>query len=407
MNKLPASHFNLPSPIIVSEKDSFAYFTFTQRLPVIINRIIAENNFNDSHIESLKTISQDIINGSIRPIKEDQGVDIKDWDTYIEPYLNKAWLDTPFYFAEAYFYRRIIEAIWYFNLKIDPFELQKRTSLETVMEFVRTASQYQTIFDFPNVRRGEKWNVILHNLLYLNLWGNRADLSLNPSEAGTFRQEILENNCNSERILLNDVLLIIKKITHLQNTRIDFIVDNAGFELVSDLFVIDFLLTSQVAKMVYVHLKSHPTFVSDAMIKDVHFTLKSLAHDSDRNVRNIAIRLQSYLDEKRLHLVDHFFWTSPLFFWEMPESLAQELGQCDLVFVKGDANYRRLVGDYHWPKITSFDAIVGYFPTEFVVLRTLKSEVILGLSQEKIKDLDVLDPQWLVNGSWGLIQLGK
>jgi hypothetical protein len=87
----------------------------------------------------------------------------------------------------------------------------------------------------------------------------------------------------------------------------------------------------------------------------------------------------------------------------MPALLRQELGQSQLVFVKGDANYRRLIGDCHWTFTTPLEDIANYFPAPFVALRTLKSEVMTGLRSEQIDRLTGDDPTWLINGQWGII----
>lgn len=46
-----------------------------------------------------------------------------------------------------------------------------------------------------------------------------------------------------------------------------------------------------------------------------------------------------------------------------------------LVFLKGDANYRRLIGDRLWQTDTPFADVAGYFPTKLCALRTLKAEL--------------------------------
>lgn len=46
-----------------------------------------------------------------------------------------------------------------------------------------------------------------------------------------------------------------------------------------------------------------------------------------------------------------------------------------LVFLKGDANYRRLIGDRLWPTDTPFSDVAGYFPAKLCALRTLKAEL--------------------------------
>ena len=47
--------------------------------------------------------------------------------------------------------------------------------------------------------------------------------------------------------------------------------------------------------------------------------------------------------------------------------------------MKGDLNYRRLVGDRLWPPTTPFADVTAYFPGPVAALRTLKSDVIVGL----------------------------
>ena len=408
------NHASLEQPIphllIVSEAGSFAYYTFTNRLPLIIKQVIAENDFSPSIITKLDALAQDLLEGVVRSITG-AGVDIAAWSNYVSPFLGNRIIDTPFYFAETYFYRRLLEATDYFaapdGARVDPFELQKRRSLEKVVASIRAISAEIKSLNAVEFERDNLWQQTLHKLLYFNLWGNRIDLSLNPTGADKLEHQRLEVTFNQEHVILDETAFITEQLGAFRQARIDFIVDNAGLELVSDLFIIDFLLTSQVAEVVYVHLKSHPTFVSDAMEKDVYFTLDFLANDSDLAVQGLSNRLKSHLASKRLYLIDHFFWTSPYFFWQMPDSLRQELSQSNLVFIKGDANYRRLVGDCHWDKTSAFKDIVSYFPSALVVLRTLKSEVIVDLSSEQINKLNSQDTQWLTNGKWGVIQSGE
>jgi hypothetical protein len=90
--------------------------------------------------------------------------------------------------------------------------------------------------------------------------------------------------------------------------------------------------------------------------------------------------------------------------WEMPSSLRHELGEAALVISKGDANYRRLVGDRHWPFDTSLEDVWTYFPTSLLALRVSKSQVMVGLQRGQAGELDQIDPQWMTNGRWGLVQ---
>jgi hypothetical protein len=72
--------------------------------------------------------------------------------------------------------------------------------------------------------------------------------------------------------------------------------------------------------------------------------------------------------------------------------------------LKGDANYRRAIGDRHWPFTTSVDSVVAYFPTDLLLLRTLKSEMVVGLQADQVQRLNQQYPDWLVKGFCGLIQ---
>jgi hypothetical protein len=84
-----------------------------------------------------------------------------------------------------------------------------------------------------------------------------------------------------------------------------------------------------------------------------------------------------------------------------------ELARADLVISKGDANYRRLLGDRHWAFTTPFDEVVSYFPAPVLALRTLKAEVACGLSAEQVEHLDNTHPDWLTSGEWGVIQFAS
>jgi Damage-control phosphatase ARMT1-like domain len=59
----------------------------------------------------------------------------------------------------------------------------------------------------------------------------------------------------------------------------------------------------------------------------------------------------------------------------MPQRLRDELADSAVVFVKGDANYRRMLGDRTWPLDTPFADVAAYWPAPVCPLRTLKAEL--------------------------------
>lgn len=393
----------LPPQIIGSEIGSFAYNTVAKRLPDIAQRVIDDNKFPPLIVENLQTLIQELPSGKVRFLKDTEAPDIAAWNGYLEPYQGNNWLDIPWYFAEAYFYRRILEATNYFIpgewQGFDPFETQKRLGILTSSQSIQALSILvnRWVSSAPETHRGN-----LITLLYISLWGNRADLSLWPAESGD--RSSIETDREKAYVLADSTEAIAHTISRFKAKRIDLIVDNAGFELFGDLCLVDFLLATNAAKTVYLHLKAHPTFVSDAMSKDIHQTIEFLANDSDPQVQLLASRWRWYIESDRLHLCEDLFWTSPLAFWEIPDGLRQQLSKSNLIFIKGDANYRRLLGDRHWPFTTPFKDIVTYFPAPIVALRTLKAELACGLELEQIETLNHEDPQWLTNGQWGVIQ---
>ncbi len=210
-------------------------------------------------------------------------------------------------------------------------------------------------------------------------------------------------------LLVNDGDPVLDHIDNLKpgKTRLDLIADNAGLELISDLCLADFVLNCEIAQTFHIHLKPHPTFVSDAMIKDVLAAMKFLNGEKDADIQALADRLKSYLEGGKLLLHDDFYWTSPLSGWEMPARLRKEFSRSNLIISKGDANYRRLLGDRHWPFDTPLGEILRYLPAPILALRVLKSEVAAGLPAGIEKEMGEKDQKWLVNGFWGVIQFAN
>jgi len=105
-----------------------------------------------------------------------------------------------------------------------------------------------------------------------------------------------------------------------------------------------------------------------------------------------------------LELAPAFYWNFPLAFWDIPPSLRHELESADLVISKGDANYRRLLGDRHWPFTTPLEKILNHLSTPLLVLRTLKAEVAAGISSPEIERAQKMDANWMTDGRWGVVQ---
>ncbi len=396
--EIPASLIDpriLPPPLLTSEPGSFAYNTFKIRIPRLIEEAIELNVFPIEIQRALRWLRAEIIGGEIQPLRE-SAPDKRFWDTVSRPYLGRSWLDVPWYWAEAFFYRRLLEATRYFQpgpwRGYDPYAVKKRAEWdpEAAPQAVNTILQ-----DLPADQHAR-----FKKLLYASLWGNRVDLSYNvAAQMGRTAHSGRER----ANLLVDDSERMWEFLTAQPRHHVIIITDNAGTELLMDLALSDFLLGEKLVEQIALHLKPQPFFVSDAMPRDVEAGLDALAERGDE-ARALGERSRAHLESGRLQLRTHWFYVTPLFYFQLPDDLREELAATDLVILKGDVNYRRLLGDAHWSPTTPFDRAIAYFPTRCVVLRTLKAELIVGLRAGEVARLREQDPEWMINGRRGVVQ---
>jgi hypothetical protein len=412
----------LPEPLRAAEIPSFTHYSVVVRLPEIARRTLADNHFSPEVAQRIETLIREVTQGGkVRPVI---GVPaVYGWEAYARPYLGMNWLQIPWFFAEEYFYLRLLEACAYFvegpDHLVDPYAEQKRLGLESTRAGAALlAKQVQHALSLPP----DQWRDSLTRLLLADLWGNQNDLSMWPVEQSGEGNKMSggsaqpghgsagqpELSAARAHALADDTTLLLDYLAGLdpakmrpRHLRVDIILDNAGYELVADLALVDFLLSAGLADQVMLHTKCYPVFVSDALDKDIHATLDWLCFLGDPAACDMAIRLRRCLVSGALRMGPHPFWTSPLPAWEMPADLLEEIGKAHLVLSKGDANYRRLLGDLHWPLETPFAAVVSYFQPALLALRTCKSEIGVGIAPERIPQNE---EKWLYNGRWGLIE---
>jgi len=91
----------------------------------------------------------------------------------------------------------------------------------------------------------------------------------------------------------------------------------------------------------------------------------------------------------------------------MPATVRDKLSGSAMVFVKGDANYRRLLGDCMWALDQDAKEVLSYWkPIPVCALRTCKAEIGCGIPVSEQQRAEGLDKKWLVSGKWGVVQLG-
>ncbi|MGC9359486.1 MAG: damage-control phosphatase ARMT1 family protein [Anaerolineae bacterium] len=384
----------LPPPIMTSEPGSFAQRTMMKRKPRVVDQVLASNDYPPDVRARLMGLRRELLELPARPPSRD-GDDASRWYQAWLPWRGHTWLDLPWYLAESLFYRRLLEAVRYFELgpwyHRDPFALAKAEALAKGLELARGIS--------PTVGDG---NQALRTLILRSLWGNQVDLSNNGFDGALLGTGA---SLGEDHLLVDHTASLVRLLASPKTRTLHMVCDNAGPELLADLGLVHWLLGNGYIERASLHLKAHPFFVSDAMPTDLQRTLQTLRESSTTSLADLGSRLSNWLQSGHLRVLADRFWTGHLGFRHMPSDLVDMLSRADLLLFKGDANYRRLLDDRHWSPTDDLGRIVSYLQVPFAILRTIKAELVVGLPEGVAERTAQMDPQWLVNGQWGLVQL--
>ncbi|CRK95956.1 CLUMA_CG009399, isoform A [Clunio marinus] len=414
-------------------KRSYAFYTIATRVPIIITNIIDQLTRDKEKIiqrygEHCRDELKQCI-GEISKLKYELQTDKKmteipgdesdqyEWNRLlkeIEP--NNSYFSSVWLYAECYVYRRLKsifdETISFGNF--DYFEVSKKLELSHSMANI--ARVLKSVNDFNNTNSGhEKLGNFFRKLLKVNLWGNRNDLSI------TLGQEIEVSDIDpladieeyNKELLVDQTIDIWNciKIERNDEKIVSFINDNAGYELLCDLVLADFIIHHKLAKKIRFYVKSIPWFISDVLPTDFRYTLDELRKHDKEVLREAGSRWESYLREGIFELIEpaHMFFTSPFEYYKM-EKIAPELyhniAEAHLVIFKGDLNYRKLLADTNWDTTTEFrTSLSGFEPTNLCALRTIKADLISGLQPGVADRLwEEEGSKWMSTGKYGVIQ---
>lgn len=391
----------LPPPQRGADRGTFAERTVTERLPGIARQVLENHPWHEQACRRLSALIAEMPHGRLRPLEDSQAPDLPLWRRWLAPYTGRTWLEAPWFVAEMYFFRRILEACGYFSSGpgegVDPYREQKRAALEAL------ETPLAAFCDRVGAMKGASWETILATLLPAMVWGNQGDLSLWPLGS---RPAYAGQTTHAEGLLVEDTPSLLAFLGHrtLPLARLDLLLDNVGLELGFDLLASAFFLDYPLARQVVLHAKPYPTYVSDATPQDVGQTIAFLKRSRHPCLRALGERLSAHRREGRLNLQADFYWISPLAGWQMPAALRRALAQSDLLLSKGDAHYRRWLGDRRWPFTTPFSKVLAYRPAPLLALRVLKSELMVGLPAGTAEQVAARDAEWLTDGAWGVIQ---
>jgi hypothetical protein len=377
-----------PGRIRTDETNAFAHHTVRVRVPAILRGVLERNpSYDAGVVAAVGELAEALERDAPLPPLSGSAPGAAEVRQALARRHGESWLHTDWFFAETYAYRQLVERAGFWETGVDPFLPYK------LEEYASTT--HRTAFE-QALAGSAASDTRLCELFAAGVFGNRIDLSFAAS-----RERGLD--------AAHDDLLVDER-EHAVRLCFDgtgplhVIADNAGTELTLDLVLLDFVITT-LSVPVVLHLKEHPTFVSDATPADVRRFLAAPERHSAA-AQACLLRLAAALADGRLRLAAHPCWNGPESLWDLPAELASELGTARLVVLKGDANYRRAVGDAVWPADASFAEATGYFPAPLLALRTLKSDPILGLEPGRAELLDRSDPTWRVNGKRGVASLG-
>ena len=398
--------------------NEFAFQTLSSRLPIILTQAIDHVYQSSLNCSNDKSQEASLIISKIAAIKYQMtrnAIVAKIHESYpFSEFINilispeSAWFDTKWLTVECLMYNLLHEAFhssthW---SDFDVFSHQKQEALLKSRDSIIKLLKPRSFNDTSS----------LVEFIQYSLWGNQCDLSLNVStheRQGVLNNQATDSNLlefKKDNLIVSDLDKLVIFFSENKLDRIDIILDNSGFELFTDLLLADFFIKSKLASKIVFHCKTIPWFVSDVTIKDFKWSLREIS----RMIQH-SVDWNDYIDKGVWVIEEDPFWTLPHSFHSLNEFNHVAIGtswktickESDLVIFKGDLNYRKLLNDY--PGDISFKEgiapmLSGDKTPAILALRTCKSEQCSGLKMGQAQELDLLDPDWRINGKFGLIQ---
>jgi hypothetical protein len=357
------------------------------RVPRIVRDALERNPDYPAWIKgALSALAAEIEGDASLPAPRAPAPDVDAWASAHAEHRGESWLHGEWFHSELAVYREVATRCRFWETERDPFAPAKEDELTSDRLWTRLGAALSS-----TAPRDER----VHALVEACLWGNRVDLSYSIAAS---REHAHEGD-----LLADDRAPAVPLLVRA-DALVHYVADNTGTELAIDLALVDALLESPTTRVV-LHVKMQPVFVSDAITGDV-WRMLSAMHHRGGDARRLSERLRVAFDVGRLVVTPDPFWSGPRFLWEAPHHVVRALREATIVVLKGDANYRRLVGDALWPPAAAFSQAASYMAVPLVCARTMKSDSVLGLAPglaEKL-DADEASRTWRIDGKRGVVQ---
>lgn len=108
-----------------------------------------------------------------------------------------------------------------------------------------------------------------------------------------YDKDLLIDNCLSVCEILNKF-----KQTN-DNIIVDIVLDNAGYELFTDLCVAAFLTTHNYAKKIRFYVKRIPWFISDVTKDDFNWMIDQMKNSTDSQIQSLGQKCFNYLTNEQ------------------------------------------------------------------------------------------------------------
>lgn len=153
--------------------------------------------------------------------------------------------------------------------------------------------------------------------------------------------EFSQKNANLSIRIFSNLSSLLKKKNRPSERKVivDYICDNAGFELFTDLLLLAYMVDNNLAHQVRLHVKAIPWYISDTTAPDVEWTVNYLIHHKDEYLSAAGRKFGRLFTKRKIVIATlSYFWTGPQPYFVMVDvdlELYRQLTTSRLAIFKG------------------------------------------------------------------------